>query len=108
MVKYVIAKVEEEVPLHLKMNLCETKLVLCAQDEMTAQANDGRKASWVWEKEQPLKKKGLGHGLHQSDFICSTIGWLKGASQTLEYGKNYDGYWNGELFVKQVRNQISL
>jgi hypothetical protein len=27
---------------------------------------------------------------------------LREASQTLEYGKNYDGYWNGELFVKQV------
>ena len=34
--------------------------------------------------------------------INSIIGWLKNASQTLEYGKNYDGYWNGELFVKQV------
>jgi hypothetical protein len=29
-------------------------------------------------------------------------GWLKDASQTLEYGKNYEGYWTGELFVKQV------
>jgi hypothetical protein len=27
---------------------------------------------------------------------------LPEASQTLEYGKNYDGYWNGKLFVKQV------
>ena len=53
-------------------------------------------------EEQPLKKKGPGQGLHQSDAICSTVGWLCEASQTLEYGKNYDGYWNGELFVKQV------
>ena len=30
------------------------------------------------------------------------VGWLADASQTLEYGKNYDGYWTGELFVKQV------
>ncbi|KIJ26077.1 hypothetical protein M422DRAFT_272893 [Sphaerobolus stellatus SS14] len=82
----------------------ETKLVLCAHDEMTAQANDGQKMSWVWQGEQPLKQKGLGHGLHQSGFIGSTVGWLKEASQTLEYGKNYDGYWNRELFVKQLKD----
>ena len=27
---------------------------------------------------------------------------LKDASQILEYGKNYKGYWMGELFVKQA------
>jgi hypothetical protein len=27
---------------------------------------------------------------------------LKDASQILEYGKNYKGYWTGELFVKQA------
>jgi len=80
----------------------ERKLVLVAHDEMTAQANDGKTMSWVWRGEQPLKKKGVGRGIHQSDVICSTVGWLKDASQTLEYGKNYEGYWTGELFVKQV------
>jgi hypothetical protein len=34
--------------------------------------------------------------------ICATEGWLKDASETLEYGKAHDRYWNGELFVKQV------
>lgn len=34
--------------------------------------------------------------------ICVTYGWIEDASQTLEYGKNYEGYWTGELFVKQV------
>ncbi|KIJ35022.1 hypothetical protein M422DRAFT_262760 [Sphaerobolus stellatus SS14] len=99
LVRYIIGNVEKEADLTFLP--VETKLVLCAQDEMTAQANDGKKMSWVWKGEQPLKKKGAGRGLHQSDFICSTVGWLKDASQTLEYGKNYDGYWNGELFVKQ-------
>ena len=56
--------------------------------------------------EQPLKKKGAGRGLHQSDVICSIYGWLKGASVTMEYGKNYKGYWTGELFVKQVSELI--
>ena len=83
-------------------NFVERKLVLLSHDEMTCQANDSQKKSWVYEGEHALKKKGVGRGLYQSDVICSIIGWLKDASQTLEYGKNYDGYWTGELFVKQV------
>ena len=83
------------------------KLVLVAHDEMTAQAHDSNKKEWVLNGEFWMKKKGVGRGLHQSDVICSTVGlaqlgWLQDASQTLEYGKNYDGYWNGELFNKQV------
>lgn len=69
---------------------------------MTAQANDGRTKSWVLDGEQLLKKKGVGHGIHQSDVICSTYGWIEEASQSMEYGKNYEGYWDGELFIKQV------
>ncbi|KAF9441498.1 hypothetical protein P691DRAFT_799457 [Macrolepiota fuliginosa MF-IS2] len=75
--------------------------LLVAQDEMTAQCNDGRQWSWVWRGEQPLKKKGAGCGLHQSDVIALMVGWLVEASQTLEYGKNYEGYWTGELFIKE-------
>lgn len=76
--------------------------MLVSHDESTTQANDGQKKSWVHENEHALKKKSVGRGIHQSDVICSTVGWLKAASQSLEYGKNYEGYWNGELFVKQV------
>jgi len=76
--------------------------VLVAHGEMTAQAHDGDKWGWVLKGEQPLRKKGAGHGIHQSDFICSTVGWLKDANVSLEYGKNHDGFWNGSLFVKQV------
>lgn len=101
LVRYKVGNTEEEVVLQLTPE-DGRKLVLVAHDEMTAQANDGMAMSWVWQGEQPLKKKGVGHKLHQSDVICSTKGWLQDASQTLEYGKNYDGYWNGKLFVKQV------
>ncbi|KAK0183754.1 hypothetical protein F5146DRAFT_940047 [Armillaria mellea] len=82
------------------------KLVLMSHNEMTAQANDGKGKGWVLEGEQLLRKKGVGCGLHQSDVICSTFGWLAEASQTLEYGKNYDGYWTSELFVKQLYEKI--
>ena len=87
-------------------NYVEHRLVLCAHDEMTCQANDGMKKSWVLDGEHALKKKGVGRGLHQSDVICSTVGWLENASQQLEYGENYDGYWTGELFVKQVSQEF--
>jgi hypothetical protein len=106
LVEYVVGDVSMELE-KAPTNFVEQRLVLCAHDEMTAQANDGREKSWVLEGNQPLRKKGAGRGIHQSDIICSTVGWLKEASQTLEYGKNYDGYWTGELFVKQVRNDYN-
>ena len=72
------------------------------QDEMTSQANDIMPKMWVYMQQYKLQKKGPGRRLHQSDTIESVTGWLKNASQTLEYGKNYDGYWTGELCIKQV------
>ena len=100
-VKYNVGDVDKESTIP-PQNYVEHRLVLCLQDEMTAQANDSHEKSWVLGEEHHLRKKGPGCGLHKSDTICSTTGWLKNGSQTLEYGKNYDGYWTGELFVKQV------
>jgi len=70
-------------------------------DEMTSQANDNTTRRWVFKDQHALQRKGVGCGIHQSDVICSTFGWIPEASQTLEYGKNYEGYWT-RLFVKQV------
>ncbi|TBU27119.1 hypothetical protein BD311DRAFT_846130, partial [Dichomitus squalens] len=61
---------------------------------------------WLLNGESLLKKKGPGRGLHQSDFICSTVGWLYEASVSLEYGKNHEGFWNGELFCKQLTEKF--
>jgi hypothetical protein len=55
---------------------------------------------------QLLLKKGVGHSSHWSDVICSTVGWFEEAGQQLEYRKNYDGYWTGELFMKQVSKTL--
>ncbi|KAJ3820387.1 hypothetical protein F5880DRAFT_1451657, partial [Lentinula raphanica] len=123
--KYVQSAVNEEMPqgliqyvdtvlfprIQLKVvdkNYSGKKLVLVAHDEMTAQANDGQKKEWVLDGEHKLRKRGAGRGLHRSDVICSTMGWLKDAGQELEYGKNYDGYWTGELFVKQLITNLPL
>jgi hypothetical protein len=100
MVEYKIGEVETELIKQLQPG--ERRIVLVAHDKATMQANDGDKEGWVLDREQPLKKKGAGRGLHQSDIICLTYRWLKGASVTMKYGKNYEGYWTGELFIKQV------
>ncbi|KAG2134556.1 uncharacterized protein EDB93DRAFT_1242635 [Suillus bovinus] len=70
--------------------------------------NNGQSMSWVPDGEHKLRKKGAGRGLHQSSIICSTVGHLEEAAHTIEYGKNYDRYWNGEMFVAQgkLRNKI--
>jgi hypothetical protein len=56
----------------------------------------------VLEGEQPLRKKGVGRGLHRSDVICSTVGYITDAGEELEYGKSYEGYWDGTKFMVQV------
>ena len=85
-------------------NYVEHWLVLMPQDEMTLQANNIMPKMWVYQQQYMLRKQRPGQGLYQSKTFNSVVGWLKGWSQTLEYGKNYEGYyWTGELFVKQVR-----
>jgi len=100
LVEYEMKDLTKEIPKPLPAGV--RKLVLLAHDESTCMANDGPKASWVLEGEQPILKKGVSRGSHRSDVICSTFGWLKNAGVQIEYGKNHDGFWTGELFIKQV------
>ncbi|KAJ6610251.1 hypothetical protein B0H10DRAFT_2225142 [Mycena sp. CBHHK59/15] len=81
-------------------------LILAAHDEMTAQANDCEKAVWILKGENPIRKKGVGRGVHRSDIICSTFGHVVEAGQGIEYGKNHDGYWDGAQFIKQLEDRI--
>lgn len=101
LVEYTVGNVGKELEKK-PANYVETRLVLVPHDEMTVQQNDGKKRSWVLNSEHALKKKGVGRGIHVSGVICATKGYIMDAEQTMEYGKNYEGYWTGELFVKQV------
>jgi hypothetical protein len=101
LVQYVVGNVEKELETQ-PLNYVERRLVLVPHDEMTAQANNDADKTWVCGDEHRLKKKGVGRGIQQSDVICSTVGYLTEASDSLEYGKNHEGYWTGEHFVKQV------
>jgi hypothetical protein len=105
LVEYMVENIDMEVVKVLNDN--KHKLVLGAHNKMTVQANDGKEKSWVLDGKHALKKKGVGHGIHHSNVILSTVGWLKDASQSIEYGKNYDGYWTGEMFVTQVCSTVA-
>ena len=59
LIQYSPENVEEEVYIAPK-NYVERRLVLCAHDEMTAQANDANAKSWVLEDQHRLRKKGVG------------------------------------------------
>ncbi|KAF7325461.1 hypothetical protein MKEN_00394400 [Mycena kentingensis (nom. inval.)] len=98
--KYEVGNVDNEIRPNGRQH------ILCAHDEMTAQAHDGKKASWVFEGQQPLLKKGVGRGHHRSEFINSVDGHMAEAGVGLDYGKNHEGFWNGELFVKQVQEKF--
>ncbi|KAH8928062.1 hypothetical protein BT69DRAFT_1182933, partial [Atractiella rhizophila] len=52
------------------------RVVLVSHDESTCNAHDGKHFSWVLNGQNNLRKKGQVRGLHRSDFICSTQGWL--------------------------------
>lgn len=97
---------KEILPPQENLALDQRHLVLCAHDKATFQANDGLRKGWILDGEQPLKKKGVGCRIHRSDVICSMFGHLKDASQSLVYGVNYKGYWNGALFVRQLKEKI--
>jgi hypothetical protein len=97
----VVGDVEKEL-VKVPNDYVEHHLVLCPQDEMTVQSNDTLPKSWVFENNHRLRKKGVGRGIHRSDVICSTVGHIEEGGESLEYGKTYEGYWDGEKFVNQV------
>ena len=106
LVEYVVREVDKELEKPYR-NYVEQQLVLVAHNEMTAQQNDGKKKSRVLNSKHALKKKGQGCGMHRSDVICSTVGHMVDAGQSLKYGKNYEGYWTGEMFVTQASHFMS-
>ena len=79
--------------------------ILVFHDECTFTANDGPRKSWVLDNSHKLRKKGVGRGIHRSDFICNSVGWLKDGGQSLEYGKNHQGFWTGEMLAQQLKEK---
>ncbi|KAG2337025.1 hypothetical protein BDR05DRAFT_952948 [Suillus weaverae] len=99
LVQYVVGNVEKELETQ-PLNYIECWLVLVPHDKMTAQVNNNADKMWVCGDEHRLKKKGVGWEIQQSDIICLMVGYLMDASESLEYGKNHEGYWTDKHFVK--------
>ncbi|CAH1768998.1 12857_t:CDS:2 [Entrophospora sp. SA101] len=80
------------------LELGEKEHVWITHDESTFHTYDGPRAVWG--------KKGLGQGIHVSDFLTETIGPLKDdtgeARVTMVLGANWDGYWNENKWKKVV------
>ncbi|KAG2113838.1 uncharacterized protein F5147DRAFT_744070 [Suillus discolor] len=84
--------VNDEMPNALKRYI-ELELFPRIHLKMTAQSNDMNDKEWVFDNEF-------------NDVICSTCGHLSQAGKSMEYGKNYEGYWNGERFCTQMAEKI--
>ncbi|CAG8826684.1 15263_t:CDS:2, partial [Gigaspora margarita] len=55
----------------------EKKHIWVTHDEFTFHVNNGPRAMWGPKGEQLLRKKGMGLGIHVSDFLMKTIGPLR-------------------------------
>lgn len=95
---------------HLNDN--EKEHVWVTHDESTFHTYDGPHAVWGPEGEQPLRKKGLGLGVHVSDFLTETIGPLKDEQEeacvTMILGANRDGFWDSRKLLEQVIRAINI
>ena len=83
----------------------ERPIEIIFHDESAFQAHDAQEKSWVLDSQHQLRKKGVGRGIHRSDFIGPTGGWCKEAGVQIKYGKNHDGYWTGDDVCKQLEEK---
>ena len=84
---------------------------------------------WLKDNQQPLKKKGNGHGVHICDWICEMTGrlmlspeqitqqsqlppeaWLKATdtSKIIYPGKNYDAWWGLAQLMDQTKITVDI
>ena len=101
-IEYEIGNCTQEVA---KVSSNERPIVIMFHDESTFQAHDAQEKSWVLDSQHALRKKGVGRGIHRSDFIGPTGGWCKEAGVQIRYGKNRDGYWSGEDVCNQLKEK---
>ena len=107
----------------------EQEHVLIMQDESIFHTNEYRQRIWLAQGQQPLWKKGHGHAIHVSDFICETIGRLKLSESQIEDqsklpaddrlpafearkiiypGKGFDAWWDLPQLINQIKLAISI
>jgi hypothetical protein len=101
-IEYEVGNCTQEV---VKVPTNERPIAILFHDESTFQAHDAQEKSWVLDSQYQLWKKGVGRGIHRSDFIGPIRGWCKEAGVQIKYGKNHDGYWSGEDVCNQLKEK---
>jgi len=62
----------------------EKEHVLIMQDETILHTNEYHRCTWLTQEQQPIQKKGAGHMVPVSDFICKTIEQLKLSNELIK------------------------
>ncbi|CAG8853168.1 23316_t:CDS:1, partial [Gigaspora margarita] len=90
----------------------EKKHIWVTHNETTFHTYNGQHAVWGPEGEHPLRKKGLGPGVHVSDFLTKTIGRLKDdleeVREMIVIGARYDGFWDIPKLLQQVKRAVNI
>ena len=107
----------------------EKEHVLIVQDETVFHTNEYRRHTWLAQDQQLIQKKGAGHAVHVSDFICKTIGQLKLSEEQIREqaelpeqlrlpsvearkiiypGKGFDGWWDLPQLLQQLKSAIAI
>ena len=116
-VKYLQSKREQDPHLlHRRPTIQDlpfsgTKVIEIVHDECICHANDDVRIRWSRPGEQVLKPKGRGKGIMISMFLTEVEGILrdedgKPCVEYLEYGKNFEGYWDSDLMADHLRRAI--
>ena len=103
--------------------------VLCTHDECYVHVNECARRQWLASGQQPLRKKGNGHGIHISDWILETHGRLvlnaseiaaqaalplesrlrvQDAHKIIYPGKNADKWWDLPQLMDQLQDAIDI
>ncbi|KAF9441615.1 hypothetical protein P691DRAFT_799222 [Macrolepiota fuliginosa MF-IS2] len=93
----------------------EREVIAEFQDETCCHANEYASSAWLRGDQQPLRKKGHGRLIHNSDFIEQVNGWLvvknedgsiqKSARKIIFPGSNGDPWWDCSQLIEQVQTQ---
>ncbi|CAG8841795.1 30376_t:CDS:2, partial [Gigaspora margarita] len=88
-----------QIRIFLQLINDEKEYVWVTHDESTFFTYNGTHAMWGLEDEQPLRKKGLGLGIHND---------IEEVYATIVLSARHGGYWNTKKLLEQVKRAINI
>lgn len=111
-------KVAAEVLKDVNLDTKWEDIIFWFHDESTLNTNDDQSVMWKDETMQVIKPKGRGAGLMISDYCALSDEMFsvaevdptveQSARVLFEYGKGKEGYWNNDLFLKQIEKALKI